>query len=76
MFDPDWKEGYSILSQNGPLELLLPEDNVTALRRICTIIHPKNKSMPQALTAGDVLSINITADKYNCIQALKFASSN
>lgn len=76
MFGPDWKEGQSMLGQDGPLELPLPEDNGTALGHICAIIHHKNKSVPQTLAAGDTLSIAVAADKYDCVQALKFASGN
>lgn len=76
MFGPDWKEGHDMLDRRAPVELSLPEDNASALKLICAIIHHRNKKVPQSLTAGDVLGVAVTADKYNCVHALKFASSS
>jgi hypothetical protein len=75
MFGPDWKEGH-MLGRDGPVEVPLPDDNAAALKLICAIIHHRNKKMPQTLAAGDVLGIAITADKYDCVGALKYASGN
>lgn len=76
MFGPNWKEGRNILGRDGPVEVSLFEDNGTALKLICAIIHHRNKLVPQTLAAGDVLGIAVTAHKYNCVNALKFASGN
>jgi hypothetical protein len=76
MFGPDWKEGHNMLGRDGPVELLLPEDNAAALKHICAIIHHQNNEVPQTLAAGDVLEVAITADKYDCVETLKFASGN
>jgi len=76
MFGPDWKEGHSLFGRDGPAELPLPEENGAALKLICVIIHHRNNMVPQTLAAGDVLGIAVTADKYDCIDALKFASGN
>ncbi|EHK96442.1 hypothetical protein M7I_7836 [Glarea lozoyensis 74030] len=76
MFGPDWKEGHDMLGRDGPVELLLPEDNASALKFICAIIHHRNNQVPQTLAAGDVLEVAVTADKYDCVDALKFASGN
>jgi len=76
MFGPDWKEGHTMLDRDGPVELPLPEDNAAALKLICAIIHHRNKKVPQTLAACDVLEVAVTADKYDCIDALKFASGN
>lgn len=76
MFEPDWKEGDNMLGRDGPVELLLPEDNAAAMKLICAIIHHQNKRIPQTLPASDVLGIAVTADKYDCVDALKFASEN
>ena len=43
---------------------------------ICAIIHHKNNMVPETLAADDLLRIAVTADKYDCIDALKFASRN
>ena len=76
LFGPDWKEGHNMLDRDGPVELLLPEDNAGALKLICAIIHHRNKKVPQTLAAGYVLAVAVTADKYDCVDALKFASGN
>jgi hypothetical protein len=76
MLGPDWKEGHDMLGQDGPVELLLPEDNAGALKLICAIIHNQNNKVPQTLAAGDVLEVAVTANKYDFVDALKFASGN
>lgn len=76
MFGPDWKEGHDLLDCDRPTELLLPEDNAAALKIICSIIHHQNRKVPQRLAAGDVLAVAVTADKYDCVQALRFASES
>jgi hypothetical protein len=74
MFGPDWEEGHNMLDRDRPVELLLPEDNADALKVICAVIHHRNNEVPQTLAAGDVLGVAVTADKYDCVDALKFAS--
>jgi hypothetical protein len=43
---------------------------------ICAIIHHRNKGIPETLAAGHLLGIAVTADKYDFVDALKFASGN
>ena len=74
MFGPDWKEGHSLFGRDGPVELPLPEDNAAALKIICAIIHHRNNMVPPTLAASDVLGIAVTADKYDCVDVLRFAS--
>lgn len=76
MLGPNWKEGHDLLNCDGPAELLLPEDNAAALKIICSIIHHQNRAVPQPLAAGDVLAVAVTADKYDFVQALIFASNS
>lgn len=76
MFTPEWKEGNALLSQAGPIEILLPEDDATHMRLLCAIIHNKNEEVPANLPARNVLGVAIAADKYDCVQAVKFASDN
>ena len=76
MFGPDWKEGRSLFGRDGPVELPLPEENGAALKLICAVIHNRNYMVPETLAADDVLRIAVTADKYDCIEALKFATGN
>ncbi|KAK1534777.1 uncharacterized protein CCOS01_03529 [Colletotrichum costaricense] len=76
MLGPDWKEGREMHNQGKPSELLLPEDNVAALRIICSVIHHKNSEVPRTLAVGDVLAVAVAADKYDCGNALKFAAES
>ncbi|KAI1040025.1 hypothetical protein LB505_006030 [Fusarium chuoi] len=75
MLGPNWKEGHDMrYHHNGPFELTLPEDNATAMEIICSVIHFQNDRIPQILLASDVLAVAIAADKYDCMNALQFAS--
>jgi hypothetical protein len=74
MLGPHWKEGHDMRDHDGPFELSLPGDNAAALKIICSIIHYQNKKVPRTLPAGDVLAVAVVADKYDCVNALKFAS--
>ncbi|SCO19539.1 uncharacterized protein FFB20_15709 [Fusarium fujikuroi] len=74
MLGPDWKEGHNMHNQHRPSELPLPDDNDTALKIICSIIHHQNEKVPQTLAASDILAIAVVADKYLYTNALKFAS--
>lgn len=46
MLGPDWKEGHNMLDRDRPVELLLPEDNASALELICAIVHYRNDTVP------------------------------
>lgn len=70
MFGPDWKEGHNLFGRGRPVELKLPKENAATLKLICAIIHHQNNMVPQTLAAGDVSGIAVTADKYDCINAL------
>jgi hypothetical protein len=74
MLGPHWKEGYDMRDEDRPFELSLPDDNAAAFKIICPIIHYQNKNVPRALPVGDVLAVAVVADKYDCVNALKFAS--
>lgn len=76
MFGPECKEGHDLLNRDGPAESPLPEDNAAAMEIICSIIHHQNRKVPQPLAAGDILAVAVAADKYDCVQALKFASES
>jgi hypothetical protein len=76
MLKPNWKEGQDLLDRDGLTEIPLPEDDATALRIICSIIHHKNRELPQPLAADDILAVAVTADKYDFVEALLFASES
>ncbi|PTB51909.1 hypothetical protein M431DRAFT_522865 [Trichoderma harzianum CBS 226.95] len=74
MFRPDWKEGHDLLDGDRLTEIPLPEDNAAALKIMCSVIHHKASEVPRTLAAGDVLAVAVAADKYDCVEALIFAS--
>jgi hypothetical protein len=76
MFKPEWREGYDVRSLVDPVEILLPEDDATAFQLICAVIHHRNDMVPNRLPLRTILSIAITADKYDCIRALRFATES
>ncbi|CAG7958013.1 unnamed protein product [Penicillium salamii] len=71
---PDWKEGHDILGTGLPVEIVLPEENATALRCICAILHHQIKLLPQIMAVNDVLRVAVTANKFGVVDALTFAS--
>ncbi|OBS22796.1 hypothetical protein FPOA_09123 [Fusarium poae] len=76
MLGPQWKEGHDMREQHGRFELPLPDDNAAALEIICYVIHYQNDKLPQTLAANDILAIAMTADKYDFVNALRFASES
>lgn len=76
LLGPNWKEGRDLLDEDGFVELLLPEDNAMAMEYICAIIHHKNKMLSTTMTPDDFLEVVVTADKYDFVDALTFASES
>ncbi|KAK1451085.1 hypothetical protein CCUS01_11263 [Colletotrichum cuscutae] len=76
MLGPDWKEGHDMHDHGKPSELHLPEDNAAALKIMCSVIHHKNSEVPRNLAVDDVLAVAVAADKYDCGDALRFASES
>jgi hypothetical protein len=74
MFEPDWKEGDSMLRRDKPVEISLPEDSAWAMKTICAIIHYLDKRVPHTLPARNILEIGVTTDIHDCVDALNFAS--
>ncbi|GKU16312.1 unnamed protein product [Fusarium langsethiae] len=74
MLGPDWKESHDMRDHDGLSKLSLPDDDAAALEIICSVIHYQNKKVPRTLPACDVLAVAVVADKYGCVDALKFAS--
>jgi hypothetical protein len=75
MLGPIWKEGRDLL-QDESVEIPLPEDNAKALEYICAIIHHQNKMLPLTMTPLDVLEVAVVVDKYDLVDALRFASES
>jgi hypothetical protein len=76
MFRPEWREGHDIRNRVKPVDVPLPEDDATALQLLCAVIHHRNDMVPDRLPIHTVLSIAVTAEKYDCIWALRFASES
>ena len=74
MFKPEWREGDELRARTDPIEIALPEDDAVAMQLLCAVIHHQNDSIPRELPIPTVLAIAVTADKYDCIRALRFAS--
>jgi len=74
MFRPEWRTSDDITTQAGLVAIPLPEDDPTALQLICAVIQHQNHTIPHILPVDTVLSLAVTADKYDCSRALRFAS--
>ncbi|KAH7111808.1 hypothetical protein B0J11DRAFT_447464 [Dendryphion nanum] len=74
LLGPHFNEGHDI-GGNEPKEVMMPYDNAKALEIICNVIHLRNDVVPKSLDSADILDIAITADKFDCIVALKHVST-
>lgn len=76
IFGSELREGHQMSNQIDPIEIMLPEDDATALKIICSVIHHQNDEIPEELPARVILAVAIAANKYGCIRALHFASKS
>jgi hypothetical protein len=70
---PSFAEGQD-LSNNDPKEVPMPDDDAHAVETICSIIHLRNDVVPLSLGPKEVFDIAVTADKFDCANAVKLAS--
>lgn len=63
-------------TQSEAAEIMLSEDDATALKLLLLVVHHQNKRIPKRLAARTVLTVAIAADKYDCSSALHFASES
>lgn len=76
MLGPNFKEGHDFAARsNAPGYLSLPVDDAANLRVICAIVHGRN-DMVDRLSLSEVLDIALLADKYDFIEALRYASES
>lgn len=75
LLGPHFAEGQDVKCDN-PKEVLMPVDNAEALEMICNIIHLCNDAVPLCLPAKKVFEIAVTAEKFDCVVALKLASAH
>ncbi|KAJ5365939.1 hypothetical protein N7517_008825 [Penicillium concentricum] len=71
---PNWKEGHDMTGAGLPVEILLPEEDATAMRCICAILHHQLTLVPKIMDAHDVLRVAVTAKKFGVVEALTFAN--
>jgi hypothetical protein len=74
MFGPHFSEGQD-LAGSSPKEIRMPDDSANALEIICNIIHHRNDAVPESLKPDEIFEIAVAADKFDCVVALKHAST-
>ncbi|KAF2807528.1 uncharacterized protein BDZ99DRAFT_392986 [Mytilinidion resinicola] len=73
MFGPHFSEGQD-LRGDSPKEISMPDDDANALEILCNILHLRNDVVPETLDPIKAFEIAVTADKFDCIVAVKYAS--
>lgn len=73
MFSTTWAEGQN-LSSTAPKDIELPENSPTATEAICCVLHFRNDIVP-SLNPEETLQVAITADKYDVVLALRYATT-
>lgn len=76
MLGPTWNPSHDLPSTISPAEYPLPEDNATAMKYTCAVIHLQNNILPRSMQAQDIFEIPVIAKKYDLIDALRFASES
>ncbi|KAF2000416.1 hypothetical protein P154DRAFT_492065 [Amniculicola lignicola CBS 123094] len=74
MFGPHFSEGQD-LTTSSPKEIPMPEDDANVLEIICNIIHLRNDDVPEAVSPTKALGLAVAADKFECVVAVKHAST-
>jgi hypothetical protein len=73
MFGPHFSEGQGLTSNPaGQKEIEMPEDDADALELVCCIIHVRNDLVPNALAPQKLVKFLATADKFECLIAMRF----
>lgn len=80
MLGPNFLEGQGDRSAQDPKEITLLDDDVNAMVRLCRLIHHQDNMPPTpndkdslAGVAEELLALVIVADKYRCIDSIRFA---
>lgn len=60
-------------SNASPFEIVLDDDNETALTHILRLCHARHEKLPQSPSPLELLQISIVADKYEIFTVLDFA---
>lgn len=73
LFGPHFAEGQN-LSSSAPKDVPMPDDDAKAVDIICSIIHLRNDVVPLSLDPKEVFAVAVTAEKFDCANAVKLAS--
>ncbi|EQB57457.1 BTB/POZ domain-containing protein [Colletotrichum gloeosporioides Cg-14] len=79
MLGPRFKEGQRLLDRNGgassePVKINLPDEDPEIMELILNILHHQNSRVCQMAAADSILEVAVVADKYDLVDALKYAS--
>lgn len=69
MFGPHFKEGKK-LSEQGTLDLPLPDDDGETMETICHALHLRHSKLSRHLKVDKLRNVAVLADKYKCTMAL------
>ncbi|KAK5128374.1 hypothetical protein LTR85_003042 [Meristemomyces frigidus] len=75
MLGNDFKEGRQLKTASR-VEIQLPDDNARVMVIICQVLHLRHYALPADLSSSEILQVAALADKYDCVEALRFASQH
>ena len=73
MLSPTYSEGQD-LDESCPKDVALPEDDANAFELVCNVIHHRNRYLPNVVNPEEVEQIAVLSEKYDCIEAMRFAA--
>nr|XP_036586651.1 BTB/POZ domain-containing protein [Colletotrichum truncatum]KAF6797208.1 BTB/POZ domain-containing protein [Colletotrichum truncatum] len=76
MLGPRFKEGQKLLDRGSsePVKINLPDEDPEIMELILNILHHQNSRVCQIAAADSILEVAVVADKYDLVDALKYAS--
>ncbi|KAK2064178.1 BTB/POZ domain-containing protein [Colletotrichum caudatum] len=75
MLGPRFAEGQKLLDRGSePVKISLPEEDPEVMELVLTILHHQNARVCQIAAADSILEVAVIADKYDLVDALKYAS--
>lgn len=72
MLGPNFKEGASLRENEGPTEIVLPEDNAKALWNVYSTLYGAHPDVNK-LEPDEVYEVSIVAQKYDLVDRLALA---
>ncbi|KAJ0166250.1 hypothetical protein CTA2_8057 [Colletotrichum tanaceti] len=75
MLGPRFSEGQKLLDRGAePVKISLPDEDPEIMELILNILHHQNSRVCQIAAADSILEVAVVADKYDLVDALKYAS--